>query len=704
MRYSVKQIIFTAVMCFIIFSGVLSMGLKTYNTHKENKEIDDKVNAYYDKNIVGTEHGSDDVYKPDDSPSDIEGLTVAEKIAKGLDAENGSDTDNDGLTDKEEIEVYGTDPLKMSTTGDFMSDSEKVKAGLDPLKKTKTKAVTSYPNNEVKAIEFKAESLEDANASAYEETGNVTLEGRKVYNVYSIANYGGKLVINAKNADNIAVYVCETFADKAKSVPFTVDGNKITLKKNFDNGKTYDVFIAEKKFTNGNVNVVYPAIEALKDDYEQNILLNAGVETKKIDTDQPDGFIVGSQIGTVFGRKLDVYYKKLSSSKATRIEMNNLIRSANRFSMSWSALTGDDIDTYIHEVDGDFIKNAIGNYRATGPQYEWKLNNYTGFDPYCTLIFFYMTYEQGNKINDGNAKNNATYVRINDSLLHPDEETILAKMQKETINCGFTDENRFSFPNPGYKTNHGDDANGKVKSHGICAGMALTMSRLFNGETPELAGTYTAKKAEPEFTTEWDLTNTYLLASDNLHDIDVNNKDFYADEINEDNLPDNEKQLLEYLHGEWAEVNDAHLANDKDVIKEQRRPSMDTVKKMIDMISDGKCVTVGFTYPEKGKTYGHAVNITAVTNLRNNKMWLFTGYDSNYPYDEISGVGKMGFIIKRSPDRNGRKTDTIEYYYGPVGISNEEQARLKDKYGLKFFETNTSEYKKGDRYGIHIYE
>ena len=45
-----------------------------------------------------------------------------------------TDTDGDGLTDKEEIEK-GTDPLKKDTDGDGLSDKEEIEKGTDPLKK-----------------------------------------------------------------------------------------------------------------------------------------------------------------------------------------------------------------------------------------------------------------------------------------------------------------------------------------------------------------------------------------------------------------------------------------------------------------------------------------------------------------------------------------------------------------------------------------
>ncbi|MFC1787853.1 hypothetical protein ACFLZY_01385 [Patescibacteria group bacterium] len=45
---------------------------------------------------------------------------------------NNSDTDADGLFDREEVEVYGTDPLNSDTDGDTYLDGDEVTNGYDP--------------------------------------------------------------------------------------------------------------------------------------------------------------------------------------------------------------------------------------------------------------------------------------------------------------------------------------------------------------------------------------------------------------------------------------------------------------------------------------------------------------------------------------------------------------------------------------------
>jgi len=51
----------------------------------------------------------------------------------GIGDNTDSDDDNDGITDVDEIELYGTDPLQPDTDGDGFSDAEEIAAGSNPL-------------------------------------------------------------------------------------------------------------------------------------------------------------------------------------------------------------------------------------------------------------------------------------------------------------------------------------------------------------------------------------------------------------------------------------------------------------------------------------------------------------------------------------------------------------------------------------------
>lgn len=64
--------------------------------------------------------------------ADADGLDDANEATLGTDPAK-ADTDDDGLTDREETKVYKTDPRKADTDGDGSKDGEEIRSRRDPL-------------------------------------------------------------------------------------------------------------------------------------------------------------------------------------------------------------------------------------------------------------------------------------------------------------------------------------------------------------------------------------------------------------------------------------------------------------------------------------------------------------------------------------------------------------------------------------------
>lgn len=75
--------------------------------------------------------GPKDNTSAQDKDTDGDGLTDEEEVELGTNP-NKIDTDEDGLFDREEVKVYGTDPLNPDTDGDGYSDGEEVDSGYNP--------------------------------------------------------------------------------------------------------------------------------------------------------------------------------------------------------------------------------------------------------------------------------------------------------------------------------------------------------------------------------------------------------------------------------------------------------------------------------------------------------------------------------------------------------------------------------------------
>ncbi|TAN57914.1 hypothetical protein EPN15_02630 [Patescibacteria group bacterium] len=63
--------------------------------------------------------------------ADGDGLLNEDEAKSGTDPKN-PDTDNDGLSDREEVKVWKTNPLKADTDGDSYNDGEEIKTLNDP--------------------------------------------------------------------------------------------------------------------------------------------------------------------------------------------------------------------------------------------------------------------------------------------------------------------------------------------------------------------------------------------------------------------------------------------------------------------------------------------------------------------------------------------------------------------------------------------
>ena len=188
------------------------------------------------------------------TPSDIEGMTKWDKYKAGLSVSAGSDTDGDGLTDKEELEVYKTDPLKVSSSGDLYSDGYKVRNGMDTATAYDYEGHQTFPYNSCPEVTLTAKSPTDFNAVVTALEGVESVSGLQVYGAYRVYNYGGNfsadlgelLARENLTLSDISVYVSD--GKDLKPTSFSQDGSTVTLRKAFSSASTYTVYITEKNF------------------------------------------------------------------------------------------------------------------------------------------------------------------------------------------------------------------------------------------------------------------------------------------------------------------------------------------------------------------------------------------------------------------------------------------------------------------------
>lgn len=266
-----------------------------------------------------------------DVPSDIEGMSQYDKYLMGLDYEDNSDTDHDGLTDKEEIEKYETDPLKSSTSGDLYSDGYKVSNGMD-LKEKYSSDEISFENNNCEEVLLTATVPEDLTAVIEDYTDRYSLSEfgiEEIYKGYWLYNYSGTLSIdvdeilasNELSIEDLNIWIYEgDFVAYGLSdlIPckYSAEGNTVTLDYNFETEEAYYVYLTGKQD-----NSIFKNIVAFGSSYQINkstdntpVYLFYGSPLVKTGTIYYNGY-TESEIKDIFKSFKKVNYVQLSKEK-----------------------------------------------------------------------------------------------------------------------------------------------------------------------------------------------------------------------------------------------------------------------------------------------------------------------------------------------------------------------------------------------------
>lgn len=183
--------------------------------------------------------------------SDIAGMSVYDKEQMGLKREDGSDTDYDGLTDKEEIETYHSDPFQASTSGDLFTDGYKVAHGMDLFTKYPYDQEMEFQGNECQEIILEPKSPLDFYANIQDVTNSSEFTGYTTIKAYYIYNYAGDLSIDLtsflsekRNLKDIKILIKQDGSDYANLVKFKKQENMAILSYSFDPNSSYTLYIS----------------------------------------------------------------------------------------------------------------------------------------------------------------------------------------------------------------------------------------------------------------------------------------------------------------------------------------------------------------------------------------------------------------------------------------------------------------------------
>lgn len=151
------------------------------------------------------------------------------------------DKDNDGLSDEEEIDVYHTDPNKISTSGDLYSDYYKVKNALDVNKQYEQKWVDVDEN-----LSVLSEVIIDDKLSYPGITENYyNLQGVTQFDVGMYFQGDVKLKVNIDNVktEDLVVEVYNVWTGEHSVIESSVEGDRLCFHVN----RGYDKYLIHDK-------------------------------------------------------------------------------------------------------------------------------------------------------------------------------------------------------------------------------------------------------------------------------------------------------------------------------------------------------------------------------------------------------------------------------------------------------------------------
>lgn len=620
-------------MVIIIAVGNIALFVKNYQRQR----------AYEEAFPMGMEVTSFDEYMKTqkDVPSDIEGLSVYDKYTMGLQRQDGSDSDYDGLTDKEEIEIYGTDPLKSSSAGDLYTDAYKVQNGLDPYTYKEYTEEIAFPYLECEEVQLTASSPMDFNAVVTDCTFAYDLssfEVGKVYKGYDLYNYGGIVKINVhdllteNDINDFEIYITNgpfviPGENSFKKYSYKLEGDNAILDYEFEHGSEYLIFLTEKRgfkiksFINGIFN--------------QD---NAAVSTSMSNKDKGEALIYGSPWGVLLGGKITIYYTECFDKDNTLIfkaeaeQAIPTIFTKESKDIRFKAISSREMEKKRNFFD-KFLK-LFKTYKK-GEHVAW----YEYFFRYA--VFCYDTYENTYELAGGSSTTN----------------------EFKAKGTGF-DKYEDELPFQNFRSYIGTGGN--------CAGITHLTSYLYNTGRFPSSGTYNCNINGTYEQIQWDLsTDNENATLSNPGLIDYKDIEFVTEHSeNGDylsvNLTEGEQEFVNMIGCYWTEANDRINMNAYEKTTGEYYDAS-LLNRMTDLLDQGKILDV-YLYMRGGGA--HAVNIYGYEYIAANSV-LFTVYDNNIPQDCKDGYminadanGNCYLQVTIRKDEGGN--DILEYLYMPL--------------------------------------
>ena len=641
-------------------------------------EVYSSIPEYKKNPYWGTYDVTDKIKKQEEKmaqePSDIEGWSNLDKHKAGLLTYDGSDTDGDGLTDKEEIEVYNTDPKAKSTSGDMYSDKYKVEHDMDLTKQYDLNYTPEFKHNKCPEVTLTATRLEDLTAYVTKKPIDYYRGiNSKLYAAYEINFYDGDVSIDLTDAlrengltiNDIEVITCDVFDDftQVTKPDCKRDGNVISFK--LDSSDSL-VGIIKKESISGKV---------------KNALSSVADKLLKREDDntqaQADALVWDFFISPPLGWKPAMYYVSSGDEATDKAMMDAVIAEAEEMTDAATIRYPGQITKFMYHPDYFFTYDDFKEVSKEKMAFlRSKFELLPGGSHYIVD-----GRNAGAAINYFNLADvaNVSTETIKDGIHIEDGMIVVSR--KNNFSSGFSRDDALLFDN--FATSY---------TTGVCAGFAYLTSQVYNNGGVNPTGDY---NIEGYGDVSWDLgkaPENYTFMDPKLNDYGTPMFSYdHTDEngIMSKDLTEAEEQVVNMLGGYWGYYND----NTDDIYgynNENQKLSYSMIEETKRILDQGKILNVDLlgapVKDENGNEYkyAHAINIIGYDtyNPGEEERTVLYVYDCNTPSD----IGWASIVV----DRHG---DWFNYYYEPNKSMNDPSfyssyAKKQDEYGLNIFDEN----------------
>ena len=599
--------------------------------------------------------------------SDIEGMTQLDKKNMGLLIWDGADSDCDGLSDKEEIEVYGTDPLKCSTSGDMYSDGYKVSHGMDVNTYYEYEGVYSPKLDESNGAVILTPAVPTDELACVKEKTRVEA-GYEIYKSYWIQSFGGNVSIDItdilsehdismkdivvlKNTSNI-------LQSDVKEYAVEKDGNTIIIPEKCNMTDSYLFCIATKKsFTDNAKDKLSSFIDTTFDSFSVTVDGNDKVKA--------DVIMFGSPIATaVSGKKaLELWYVDTGDAYINQQEINVLLSTTDYYSTVFFKTpvkyTAEDCTPKTYREVQDKIKSL------SKLKYFNVVNGKEGLGYFLQGFYVY-----------GTLSDLAENIEVVDNNVHVWDES-------ERISAFNDEEETFPFSN----------FRSYIGTGGNCAGIAYLTAVLHNGG--EVPATFTYESIAGKGTYSYDISGfeeTATLMDYGLNDYESYdwlpyNEEWYDsngdgkndkfkikkqvvdEEYYQNSLTDSQRAFVDMIGLYWRGVND--FLHDEIFATAGRNGGYDysMIEDMKTSLDNGQILILGYS-TQGGISKGHCINITGYKEDENDSdVTYFYVYDNNYVYNSKTGYGCDNFVTVTRVESPYYVDGTFSWSYYPSKTS-----------------------------------